>query len=78
MRLFGYPYNDLVICKDSPDYLNKCIIINLKHNRIPRNPVCAPEICIVEIKNGKYDNEMCELLCTVIITVKKGYIVYIL
>ena len=21
MRLFGYPYNDLVICKDSPDYL---------------------------------------------------------
>ena len=27
------------------------------------NPVCAPEICIVEIKNGKYDNEMCELNC---------------
>ena len=23
MRLFGYPYNDLVICKDSPDYLCK-------------------------------------------------------
>ena len=22
MRLFGYPYNDLVICKDSPDYLS--------------------------------------------------------
>ena len=22
MRLFGYPYNDLVICKDSPDYLH--------------------------------------------------------
>ena len=22
MRLFGYPYNDLVICKDSPDYLD--------------------------------------------------------
>ena len=21
MRLFGYPYNDLVICKDSPDNL---------------------------------------------------------
>ena len=21
MRFFGYPYNDLVICKDSPDYL---------------------------------------------------------
>ena len=21
MRLFGYLYNDLVICKDSPDYL---------------------------------------------------------
>ena len=21
MRLFGYPYNDLVTCKDSPDYL---------------------------------------------------------
>ena len=21
MRLFGYPYNDLVKCKDSPDYL---------------------------------------------------------
>ena len=21
MRLFGYPYNDLVLCKDSPDYL---------------------------------------------------------
>ena len=21
MRLNGYPYNDLVICKDSPDYL---------------------------------------------------------
>ena len=25
MRLFGYPYNDLVICKDSPDYLAKAI-----------------------------------------------------
>ena len=25
MRLFGYPYNnDLVICKDSSDYLAKC------------------------------------------------------
>ena len=24
MRLFGYPYNDLVICKDSPDYLVIC------------------------------------------------------
>ena len=24
MRLFGYPYNDLVICKDSPDYLKIC------------------------------------------------------
>ena len=23
MRLFGYPYNDLVICKDSPDYLDQ-------------------------------------------------------
>ena len=23
MRLFGYPYNDLVICKDSPDYLSQ-------------------------------------------------------
>ena len=21
MRFFGYPYNDLVICKDSPNYL---------------------------------------------------------
>ena len=21
MRFYGYPYNDLVICKDSPDYL---------------------------------------------------------
>ena len=21
MRVFGYPYNDLVICKDGPDYL---------------------------------------------------------
>ena len=52
--------------------------INLNHNRIPRNPVIVPEICIVEIKNGKYDNEMCELLCTVIITVKKGNIVYIM
>ena len=37
--------------------------------------VCAPEICIVEIKN---DKEMCELLCTVIITVNKGNIVYIM
>ena len=42
------------------------------------NPVCAPEICIVEIKTGKYDNDMCELPCTVIITVKKGNIVYIM
>ena len=25
MRLFGYPYNDLVICKDSPDYL--CVLL---------------------------------------------------
>ena len=21
VRFFGFPYNDLVICKDSPDYL---------------------------------------------------------
>ena len=27
MRFFGYPYNDLVICKDSPDYL----ILNYVH-----------------------------------------------
>ena len=29
MRLFGYPYNDLVMCKDSPDYLmfNELLII---------------------------------------------------
>ena len=58
------------------------LTINLNHNRIPRNPVCAREIRIVEIKNSKYDNEMCELLCTVIITVKTlgniDYIVYIM
>ena len=30
------------------------------------------------MKNGKYDNEMWELPCTVIITVKKGNIVYIM
>ena len=29
MRLFGYPYNDLVICKDSPDYLRVMIILRL-------------------------------------------------
>ena len=30
MRLFGYPYNnDLVICKDSPDYLT---FINISHD----------------------------------------------
>ena len=56
----------------------KYITINLNHKRIRGNPVCAPEIRIVEIKNGKYDNEMCELPCTVIITVKKGNIVYIM
>ena len=56
----------------------KYITINFNHNRIPRNPVCIPETCIVEIKNGKYDNEMCELPCTVIITVKKGNIAYIM
>ena len=50
----------------------------LKQKKIPRNPVCAPEICIVEIKNGKYDNDMSELTCIVIITVKKGKIVYIM
>ena len=32
MRLFGYPYNDLVICKDSPDYLP--IIYKLHNNKI--------------------------------------------
>ena len=42
-------YPELTVCF-------KYITINLNHNRIPRNPVCAPEICIVEIKNGKYDN----------------------
>ena len=26
MRLFGYPYNDMVICKDSPDYLSFVMI----------------------------------------------------
>ena len=56
----------------------KYIIINLNHNRIPRRPVYAPEIRIVEIENGKYDNEMCELSCNVIITVKKGNILYIM
>ena len=29
MRLFGYPYNDLVICKDSPDYLLFILTIGL-------------------------------------------------
>ena len=52
-----------------------CIVIRKWPTFLPS--ICAPEICIVEIKNGKYDNEMCELLCTVIITVKKGNIVYI-
>ena len=56
----------------------KYITINLNHKRIRGNPVCAEEIRIVEIKNGKYDNEMCELPYTVIITVKKGNIVYIM
>ena len=48
--------NSLVL----PTVCFKYITINLNHNRIPWNPVCAPQICIVEIKNGKYDNEMCE------------------
>ena len=30
MRFFGYPYNDLVICKDSPDYLRILQILKLK------------------------------------------------
>ena len=25
---FGYPYNDLVICKDSTDYLERHLLIN--------------------------------------------------
>ena len=29
MRLFGYPYNDLVICKDSPDYLGLGLVLGL-------------------------------------------------
>ena len=43
--------------------------------RFPSTPHMSTN---VEIKNGKYDNEMCELPCTVIITVKKGNIVYIM
>ena len=31
---FGYPYNDLVICKDSTDYLaTKCNILRATHAR---------------------------------------------
>ena len=36
MRLFGYPYNnDLVICKDSPDYLK------LNYKIIKHMPIVA-------------------------------------
>ena len=34
MRLFGYPYNDLVICKDSPDYLLKSNIAPVQYLKI--------------------------------------------
>ena len=40
MRFFGYPYNDLVICKDSPDYLPECIVeagsLNIFKNSLDR------------------------------------------
>ena len=29
MRFFGHPYNDLVICKDSPDYLHLTLVVRL-------------------------------------------------
>ena len=32
MRFFGYPYNDLVICKDSPDYLTFIICARNEKN----------------------------------------------
>ena len=38
MRLFGYPYNDLVICKDSPDYLK-----NVKKNFLTDLEVVTPD-----------------------------------
>ena len=32
MRFFGYPYNDLVICKDSTDYLTTSKVFCLENN----------------------------------------------
>ena len=33
MRFFGYPYNDLVICKDSPDYLGPPYKVTISNTR---------------------------------------------
>ena len=37
MRFFGYPYNDLVICKDSPDYLSMYVISSKSVNAFKSN-----------------------------------------
>ena len=43
MRLFGYPYNDLVICKDSPDYLSLNIVQESDSNDTAYNPTYVSE-----------------------------------
>ena len=42
MRLFGYPYNDLVICKDSPDYLGVFKLLDKIDVSKASGPDCIP------------------------------------
>ena len=49
MRLFGYPYNDLVICKDSPDYLDITMIS--KHIRQRILLINEPEPSAIDVIN---------------------------
>ena len=47
MRFFGYPYNDLVICKDSPDYLDTRL--DIQH--IDNHSLRFSELCLVVDKH---------------------------
>ena len=51
MRLFGYPYNnDLVICKDSPDYLTQSyLLFSVKRRNVARQvSTFAHEVIVQE------------------------------
>ena len=53
---FGYPYNDIVICKDSTDYLN-IYIVGALTVRSTGTPVYSILLLLYNIYSALYSNK---------------------